>query len=89
MKSLKTVIVLVMATVLIVVPSMASAQQIIYTLCQWFNAEKNCYRCSDYFSVRSEEQAQKKCKGGTPFYFPSVGALQAWMISNCTCDHDD
>ncbi len=88
MTSLKSLLVAVMVAVLIGAPATAPAYQIIYTVCQWFNAEDNCYKCSDYFSVRSEEEAQKKCKGATPNYFPSVGRLQAWMISNCTCDHD-
>ncbi|MFH1112724.1 MAG: hypothetical protein V1792_02270 [Pseudomonadota bacterium] len=88
MKSLKRLMVVAMVAVLIGAPATASAWQIIYTVCQWYNADDNCYKCSNYFSVRSEEEAQKKCKGATPNFFPSVGALQAWMISNCTCDHD-
>jgi len=88
MKSVKRWLVVVMVAVMLVAPVTASAQRIIYTVCQWYSADDNCYKCSDYFSVRSEDQAQKKCRAGTPHYFPSVGALQAWMISNCTCDHD-
>ena len=87
MKSLRKL--LVLAAMLIAVPATTSAQQIIYTICQYYDADNNCYKCSDYFSVRSEAQAKKKCKGGDPFYFPSVGALQAWMVSHCTCDHDE
>ncbi len=88
MKSLKRLLVGVMVAAVLLVPAAVSAQQIIYTVCQWYSAEGNCYKCSDYFSVRSEAQAQKRCKGATPYYFPSVGALQAWMIGNCTCDSD-
>jgi hypothetical protein len=89
MKSMKRLLVLVMVAILLGASAApVSAQRIIYVVCQWFSAEKNCYKCSDYFSVRSEAQAQKRCRSGTPFYFPSVGALQGWMIGNCTCDHD-
>ncbi|MDQ7782772.1 MAG: hypothetical protein RDU20_07825 [Desulfomonilaceae bacterium] len=89
MNSLKRLVVVVMAVFLVAAPVAASAQQIIYTLCQWYDADRNCYKCSDYFSVRSQAEAEKRCKGATPYYFPSVGAMQAWKISNCTCDHDD
>lgn len=88
MVSFRKLFIMTVAAVFLGLASMASAQQIIYVVCQSYSASKNCYRCSDYFSVRSEEQAQKKCRGATPFYFPSVPALQTWMISNCTCDED-
>lgn len=89
MNAMKKLFVLGLVVALVAVPSLASPQRVIYTLCRWYNAEKNCYRCSDYFSVRSEEQAQRRCRGGTPYYFPSVGALHGWMISNCTCGDDE
>lgn len=89
MKSMRKLLVLMVAVVLLVIPSIASAYQIIYTLCQWYDVEKNCYHCSDYFSVRSEEEAQRKCRGATPYYFPSVGALHSWMLGNCTCDKEE
>jgi DNA phosphorothioation-dependent restriction protein DptG len=89
MRSLRKLFVVGVVASLLGMPSFAYSQQIIFTLCRWYNAEKNCYRCSDYFSVRSEEQAKRKCKGGTPYYFPSVFALQSWMIANCTCGEDE
>jgi hypothetical protein len=88
MNTLKKLFVLGAMVLFLGMPNLASSR-IIFTVCQWYNVEKNCYRCSDYFSVRSEEEAKRKCKGGTPYYFPSVGALHGWMIGNCTCDHDD
>jgi hypothetical protein len=88
MSSMKRLFVLGVVLTFLALPSLASPR-IIFTLCQWYNTEKNCYSCSDYFSVRSEEEAQRKCRGGTPYYFPSVGALHGWMISHCTCADDE
>jgi len=88
MVSMRKIFVMAVAAVFLGLSSFASAQQIIYVVCQSYKASKNCYKCSNYFSVRSEDQAQKRCRGATPNYFPSVGALQAWMLANCTCDDD-
>lgn len=89
MNSIKKVFVLAATVLLLGLPNVASSQRVIFTICQWYNVEKNCYRCSDYFSVRSEDEARRRCRGGTPYYFPSVGALHGWMVGNCTCDHGD
>lgn len=72
-------------------PTVAWSQpNIIFVVCRHYNADKNCYVCSDYFSVRTEEEAQKKCarRNGDPYYFPSVGRVFAWKVSHCTCEEE-
>jgi hypothetical protein len=89
MNATRKIFVLGLVVALVALPGVASPQRVIYTVCQWFNTEKNCYRCSDYFTVRSEQEAQRRCRGGTPYYFPSVGALFGWMQGNCTCGPEE
>lgn len=65
---------------------------VVYTVCKLFDPESNCNRCSDYFTVRSEEEAQNKCaRAGYDdvYYFPSVSRVYSWMGGNCTCDSEE
>jgi len=65
---------------------------IVYTVCKIFDPGRNCNRCSDYFTVRSEDEAQNKCaKSGYEdvYYFPSVSRVYSWMGGHCTCGGDD
>lgn len=75
------------------IPNLVFGQRIIYTVCRKYMVERNCYKCSNYFAVRSEAEAQAKCaRWGAdedPYYFPSVGRVFSWKLPNCTCDHDE
>jgi hypothetical protein len=65
----------------------ASSQPIL-AVCRTYVANKNCYKCSDYFSVRSQDEAEERCSQmgyDETNYFPSVGAIAAWKLGNCTC----
>ena len=96
MKRLRIFIVTVAAVALFGIPQLASCQsgtlQVIYGVCWKYVTEKNCNKCSDYFSVQNEEEAIRKCKRrgyGEPNYFQSVGQIRRWILSNCTCGDDD
>jgi hypothetical protein len=77
------------------IPNLALGQpgRVIYTVCRKFVVDRNCYKCSNYFAVRSESEAQAKCSrwgaDEDPYYFPSVGRVFSWKLPNCTCDSDD
>jgi hypothetical protein len=93
---MKTLLTSVMAMFvwLLFVPPIPVPAQIgdIYVVCRKFVAERNCYKCSDYFHVRSEDEAKKKCgkKGYSEAnYFGSMRSLQRWILPNCTCDNDE
>jgi hypothetical protein len=73
-------------------PEIASSQRVIYVVCWKYVPEKNCNKCSDYFSVQNEDEAIRKCQRrgfAEPNYFPSVGRIRAWVLSHCTCGDDD
>jgi hypothetical protein len=86
MKTILTLLVLAILAVFIVLPEVAWPQ--VFTVCRKYNPDKNCYICTDYFSVSSEEEAQARCarRGmDEAFYFPGAGAVAAWKLGNCTC----
>lgn len=96
MRYLRSMFLVAMVVLSFGIPISASAQaigQVIYTVCRKYMVERNCYVCSKYFAVRSESEAQAKCSrwgaDEDPFYFPSVGAVFAWKLPNCTCDSDE
>lgn len=65
---------------------------VVYTVCKFFDPERNCNKCSDYFTVRSEDEAQDKCSRGgyeDAYYFPSVSRVYSWMGGHCTCGNDE
>jgi hypothetical protein len=70
----------------IALPELAWSQ--VYFVCRKYNPEKNCFICTDYSSTSSEEDAQARCANrglDEAHYFPSVGAVAAWKLGNCTC----
>jgi hypothetical protein len=67
-------------------PEVAWSQ--VYFVCRKYNPTKNCFICTDYSSTSSEEDAQARCASrglDEAHYFPSVGAVFAWKLGNCTC----
>ncbi len=70
----------------------ATAHSIVFVVCRKFVPEKGCYKCSSYFSVQNEDEAQRKCARmgySEPNYFGSVGAVFRWMLPNCDCGDDE
>lgn len=93
MKTLLTSIMAMFVWLLFVpsIPAPAQMGSTIYVVCRKHVPERNCYKCAEYFHVRSEDEAKKKCgkKGYSEAnYFGSMGALQRWILPNCTCDND-
>jgi len=88
MKGLKILMALVAIT-LFAVPDWACSQVLV--VCRRFIADKGCHKCSDYFYVNSEDEAQQRCGklGGDPFYFPGVGRMSFWMRGHCSCEGID
>lgn len=93
MKMLRRLFMALTALVFLAMPLPAVSQpQIIFVVCWKYVADKNCNKCSKYFSVRSEEEAQRRCKKmgfAEPNYFPSTQHVFRWMLSHCTCDEDE
>jgi hypothetical protein len=86
MKIMLRLLVVAILAVSIALPEAAWSQ--VFTVCRKYNPDKNCYICTDYFTVSSEEEAQARCaKRGMDeaFYFPGVGAVARWKLGNCTC----
>ena len=63
----------------------------ILVVCRRFVADQSCHKCSDYFYVNSEDEAQQRCGklGAQPFYFPGVERMSFWMRRNCSCQGID
>ncbi len=60
MKTLLTSVMAMFVWLLFAPPVPARAQiGDVYVVCRKFVAERNCYKCSDYFHVRSEDEAKK------------------------------
>ncbi len=96
MRCLRNMFLAAMVVLSFGIPNLALGQgpgRIIYTVCRKYVVDRNCYKCSKYFAVRSESEAQAKCSrwgaDEDPYYFPSVGRVFAWKLPNCTCDSDD
>ena len=86
MKLILKLFVLAVLVVCFALPEIAWPQ--VYTVCRKYNPDKNCYICTGHFSVSTEDEAQARCaKRGMDeaFYFPSIGAVAAWKLGNCTC----
>jgi hypothetical protein len=91
MKRLRTFIVAAMALFVFGLPQVGYCQRVIYVVCWKYVVDQNCNKCSDYFSVQTEDEAIRKCKQrgyAQPNYFPGVGAIRAWVLSHCTCGDD-
>lgn len=87
MRTLRMIVLSAIMIVMLAIPSIVSAQ-IIYVVCAGYDARRNCNHCSDYFSVQTEEEAQKRCEAmglPTPHYFRSVQAIFNWKRPNCSC----
>jgi len=92
MRRLAKLLIPIVALGIFAIPEFASSQRVIYVVCRQYVPEKGCYKCSDYFSVQTEDEAVRKCgrRGyDEPNYFRSVNAIRRWVLSNCTCGDDD
>jgi len=90
--SIRRIVVALAALFMFGFPVLAYSQpQIIFVVCRKYDASGNCHKCSDYFSVRSEEEAQRKCgkRGADTYFVPSVQAMFRWKVSHCTCEEED
>lgn len=90
MKASRIAVVAVLVASLMAVPS--GAWGIHFWLCAGTDMNKDCNKCSDYFSKPSRDSAEAKCKRmGYPdtMGFPTLGHLFAWERVNCTCPDDD
>ena len=57
----------------------------IYVVCWSYVVEKNCNKCSSYFSVKNDDEAIRRCKQkgfAEPNYFPRV-----YHVSWGGCSH--
>ena len=90
MKNLVKIFVVTAAAILFALPDLACSTPVL-VVCRRYVAEGNCHKCSDYFYVNSEDEAQRRCDklGATPYYFPGVGAMEFWMRGNCPCPEMD
>ncbi len=86
MKNLLGTVAVVAAAILFALPDMTFSAQVL-VVCRRYVTEGNCHKCSDYFYVNTEDEAQSRCGklGATPYYFPGVGAMEFWMRGNCPC----
>jgi hypothetical protein len=89
MKKWLKVLMVVVAVILFAVPEWACSQVLV--VCRRFIADEACYRCSDYFYVDSEDEAQSRCGelGADPYYFPGIGRMAVWMRGHCSCEGMD
>jgi hypothetical protein len=89
MKNLPKIFLVVVAAILFTVPETACSQ--ILTVCRRFIAAESCYKCSDYFYVNSEDEAQSRCAQlrARPYYFRSFRAYERWLLGNCPCKGRD
>ncbi len=85
MRRMLLVLAIGLVAVLFTVPDQASSQ--VLTVCRRFVADRSCYKCSEYFYVDSEDEAQQRCAklGAQPYYFPGVRAMERWILGNCPC----
>ncbi len=86
MKLMLKLLVVAILAVSFALPEVAWSQ--VYFVCRKYNPDKNCYICTSQSSTSTEEDAQARCaKRGMDeaFYFPSIGAVAAWKLPNCTC----
>ena len=90
MKQALKVLMVVVAVILFAVPDWAACSQVL-VVCRRFIADGSCYKCSDYFYVDSEDEAQSRCGelGADPYYFPGIGRMAFWMRGNCSCKDMD
>jgi len=78
-------------------PAVSQAPTTVLVVCRVYNVSRNCYKCSDYFSVDSslpggEDKAKRRCakKGyDEPNYFKTTSQVQHWMLANCTCGDEE
>jgi hypothetical protein len=86
MKYMLRIAILAILAISLVLPELAWSQ--VYFVCRKYNPDKNCFICTNYSSTSSEEEAQARCANrglDEAHYFPSVGAVFAWKLGNCTC----
>lgn len=86
MKAFRKVVIAALVALMVSVPSGAWA--IHFWLCSGRDMDRDCNKCSDYFSKPTRDAAEAKCKSmGFPdtMGFPSLGQLFGWERVNCTC----